>query len=73
MQTFKKLPIANPKATTNASTIPKLYPEGPLLWCQRSALRAFAGSKIQVINRSVVFGQEVRRSGGQVLTGLLER
>jgi len=32
MQTFKKLPIANPKAITNPSTIPKLYLEGPPIW-----------------------------------------
>jgi len=32
MQTFKKLPIANPKAITNPSIILRVYPEGPPLW-----------------------------------------
>jgi hypothetical protein len=33
IQTFKKLPIANPKAITNPSiSMVKVYLEGPLLW-----------------------------------------
>ncbi len=41
MQTFKKLPIANPKAITNPSiSMVKVYLERPHLWRERSALRA---------------------------------